>query len=115
MEQEMSGDKILFWTDVNHTLEYAAAATGVIKAGSTIVSSEFENWEDVERVLKESKADVLVMTPYVQAEKNKTRIDKVQESIPEMKNCKINTLTLFTNYFPQCNMETFSGLKPSRI
>jgi replicative DNA helicase len=73
---------------VNHSLEYISAALGSIKAGNTIVSTEYENWEDVQKVLKESEADILVVSPFVKAEKNKTRIDKIAESIPEINKCK---------------------------
>ena len=61
---------------------------GTIKAGSTIVTTEFENWEDVQKVLKESGADVLVVSPFVQAENNKTRIDQINEAIPELSKSK---------------------------
>lgn len=66
-----------------------SAAIGTIKAGSTIVSTEFENWDDVQKVLKESGAEVLVVSPHVQAENNKTRIDRVAEAIPELNKSKI--------------------------
>ena len=82
MEQGFSGDKVLFWSDVNHTLEYISAAVGTIKAGSTIVSTEYENWDDVQKVLKDSKADVLVISPFVQLENNKNRFDKISEAFP---------------------------------
>ena len=78
------GNKILFWSDVNHSSEYISASLGAIKAGNTIVSTEYENWEDVQKVLKESEADILVVSPFVKADKNKTRIDKINESIPEL-------------------------------
>jgi len=86
MDQGLNGRKILFWSDVNHSLEYISSAIGCLKSGNTIVTSEFENWEDVENVLRE--VDVLVVSPYVQAEKNKTRIDKIKENIPEMQSSK---------------------------
>jgi hypothetical protein len=73
---------------VNHSLEYISAAMGTIKAGSTIVTTEFENWEDVQKVLKESGADVLVVSPFVQAENNKTRMDQINEAIPELSKSK---------------------------
>jgi hypothetical protein len=66
-----------------------SAAVGTIKAGSTIVSTEYENWEDVQKVLKESGAEVLVVSPHVQAENNKTRIDKISEAIPELSRSNI--------------------------
>ena len=78
----------MFWTDVNHSLEYIASSLGAIKAGATIVSAEFENWEDVKGVLDASKADVLIMSPYTQVEKNRNKIDLLSSSIPEMKNSK---------------------------
>lgn len=67
-----------------------SAAIGTIKAGSTIVSTEFENWDDVQKVLKESGAEVLVVSPHVQAENNKTRIDRIAEAIPELNKSKIS-------------------------
>jgi hypothetical protein len=67
-----------------------SAAVGTIKAGSTIVTTEFENWDDVQKVLKESGAEVLVVSPHVQAENNKTRIDRITEAIPELNKSKIN-------------------------
>jgi hypothetical protein len=73
---------------VNHSLEYISAAVGTIKAGSTIVTTEFENWKDVQKVLKDSGADVLVVSPFVQAENNKTRIDQINEAIPELSKSK---------------------------
>jgi replicative DNA helicase len=78
----------MFWSDVNHSLEYIAGALGTIKAGNTIVSSEYENWEDIQKVLKQSEADVLVVSPFVQSEKNKTRMDKLNEAIPELQSSK---------------------------
>lgn len=74
----------MFWSDINHTLEYISAALGSIKAGNIIVSTEYENWEDVQKVLKESEADILVVSPFVKADKFKTRMDKIAESIPEI-------------------------------
>jgi len=74
---------------VNHSLEYISASLGSIKAGNTIISTEYENWEDVQKVLKESQADILVVSPFVRVEKNKTRIDKIAEAIPELHNCNI--------------------------
>jgi acyl-CoA synthetase (AMP-forming)/AMP-acid ligase II len=82
------GSKVLFWTDVNHSLEYVAASLGCLKAGTTVISSEFENWEDIHKTLTESKADVLVVSPYVQIEKNITRLDALTKSIPELSKCK---------------------------
>ena len=88
MEQGFSGDKVLFWSDVNHSLEYMSAAVGTIKAGSTIVNAEFENWNDIQSVMKDSGADVLVVSPFSQTENNKTRIDKINEAIPELSRSK---------------------------
>ena len=73
-----------------------SAAIGTIKAGSTIVSTEFENWDDVQKVLKESGAEVLVVSPHVQAENNKTRIDRVAEAIPELNKSKISLINNFS-------------------
>jgi len=73
-----------------------SAAIGTIKAGSTIVSTEFENWDDVQKVLKESGAEVLVVSPHVQAENNKTRIDRVAEAIPELNKSKISLKNKFS-------------------
>ncbi len=73
-----------------------SAAIGTIKAGSTIVSTEFENWDDVQKVLKESGAEVLVVSPHVQAENNKTRIDRVAEAIPELNKSKIFLINKFS-------------------
>ena len=89
MEQGFTGDKVLFWSDVNHTLEYISAAVGTIKAGSTIVSTEYENWEDVQKVLKDSKADVLIVSPFVQLDNNKTRFDKISEAFPGLAKSKL--------------------------
>ena len=86
------GKKILFWSDVNHSTEYISASIGAIKAGNSIVSTEYENWEDVQKVLKESQADLLVVSPFVKADNNKTRIDKINESIPELSKGKIMPL-----------------------
>jgi hypothetical protein len=69
---------------VNHSLESLAGSLGALKAGTTVVSSEFENWEDVNKTLAESKADVLVLSPYIQVEKNITRLDAITKSIPEL-------------------------------
>lgn len=73
-----------------------SAAIGTIKAGSTIVSTEFENWDDVQKVLKESGAEVLVVSPHVQDENNKTRIDRVAEAIPELNKSKISLKNKFS-------------------
>ncbi len=53
-----------------------------------MVSTEYENWEDVSRILKESGANVLVVSSFSQSGDNKTRIERVQESIPEMNTSK---------------------------
>jgi hypothetical protein len=90
VEQGLSKSKILFWTDVNHSLEYISAAVGSIKAGNTLVSPEYENWEEVRTALRESKADVLVVSPFIKVEGNKTRIDIINEDIPELSKSKIN-------------------------
>ena len=39
-----SGNKIVFWTDINHTSENMAGLIGSLKAGLTIVQPEYENW-----------------------------------------------------------------------
>jgi hypothetical protein len=94
MEQGLGGKKVMFWSDVNHSLEYISAAVGSIKAGNTIVSTEYENWEDVQKVMKDSGAEVLVLSPFVQSEKNKTRMDKINDAIPELS--KSNLLFIFS-------------------
>lgn len=38
----------------------------------------------MQKVLKESEADVLVVSPYVAEGKNKTRLDSLNEAIPEL-------------------------------
>ncbi len=74
----------MLWTGVNHTLETITSAIGTLKAGSTIVFSEFENWEDIEKTLSESKTDLFVLSPYSQTDRQTTYIDSVLKSIPEM-------------------------------
>jgi hypothetical protein len=58
------------------------------------VSTEYENWEDVQKVLKESNSDILVVSPFVKAEKNNTRIDKINESVSELNKSKTNKISL---------------------
>jgi hypothetical protein len=74
----------MLWTGINHTLETITAAIGALKAGSTIVVSEFENWEDIQKTLSDSKADLLLLSPYSQTDKQTSYIDSVIKSIPEM-------------------------------
>jgi hypothetical protein len=74
----------MLWTGVNHTLETITAAIGTLKAGSTIVFSEFENWEDIQKTLSDSKSDLLLVSPYTQSDKENSYIDFINKSIPEM-------------------------------
>jgi hypothetical protein len=48
------------------------------------VSAEYENWEDIKKVLEDSKVDLLIVSPFVNVEHNKTRIDFLNEEIPEL-------------------------------
>lgn len=99
LEQEITpGSKILFWTDVNHSLEYVAASLGAAKVGVTIVASDFENWEDIEATLSASKASILVLSPYSQLDNNKTRIDAVKSAIPELNS---------SNLYIRCNYSSY--------
>jgi hypothetical protein len=79
-----TGNKIVFWTDINHTSENMAGIIGSLKAGLTIVYPEFENWDDVKRAIADSGADVLVISPHVNVEKNLNRIDEVLRDVPEL-------------------------------
>jgi hypothetical protein len=67
-----------------------------LKAGSTIVNSEFENWEDIQKTLSEAKADVLIVSPHIQIDKNETRLDAINKSIPELSKSNYSLL--------KCNM-----------
>lgn len=61
-----------------------AGIIGSLKAGLTIVYPEFENWDDVKRAIADSGADVLVISPHVNVEKNLNRIDEVLRDVPEL-------------------------------
>ena len=74
----------MFWTDINHTAENMAGLIGSLKAGLTIVNPEFENWDDVKTAIANSGADILVLSPHVNVEKNLNRIDEVVRDIPEL-------------------------------
>jgi hypothetical protein len=57
---------------------------GSLKAGLTIVNSEFEDWADVKQAMNDSGADILVVSPHKNVEKDINRIDEVMKDIPEM-------------------------------
>ncbi len=72
-----------------------AGLIGSLKAGLTIVQPEYENWDDVKRAMADSGADILVVSPHVNVEKNLNRIDEVLKDIPELNQginfaCRIN-------------------------
>lgn len=71
-------------------MEYVAASLGSIKAGNTIVYAENDNWEDIKNILSASKAELLVMSPFLQHDKSKTRLDKLMEDVPELANSNFN-------------------------
>lgn len=61
-----------------------AGLIGSLKAGLTIVHPEYENWDDVKTAITDSGADVLVISPHVNVEKNLNRIDELLRDIPEL-------------------------------
>jgi hypothetical protein len=65
---------------------------GALKAGLTIVNSEFEDWADVKQALNDSGADILVVSPHKVVEKDINRIDEVMKDIPEMNDGNIYIL-----------------------
>lgn len=83
-----TGSKILFWSDINHTSENLAGILGSLKAGCTIVNSEFEDWSDVRKALSDSGADILVVSPHKIVERDINRIDEIMKDIPEMNDGK---------------------------
>ncbi len=85
-----SGSKILFWSDINHSAENIAGILGSLKAGLTIVNPEFEDWADVKQALQESGADILVLSPHKQVDKDINRIDEIVKDIPEMNDGNIH-------------------------
>lgn len=91
---------MLLWADVNHSAEIFTSMVriiknklGGIKAGLTIVNSEFENHEDITKNLEASKADILVLSPFTKYE-NSTRLEILTNYIPELSgnHCKSNSL-----------------------
>lgn len=55
-----------------------------MKAGLTVVHSEFEDWSDVRKALENSGADILVFSPHRTADRDGNRVDEVMKDIPEM-------------------------------
>ena len=47
---------------------------GALKAGLTVVNSEFEDWADVKQALNDSGADILVVSPHKNVEKDINRL-----------------------------------------
>lgn len=76
------GNKLLIWSDINHSAEIITATIGAWKAGLSIVFSEYENFEEIEKGLKE--ADVFLFSPYSPIN-DKTRIEYVNSKIEEIK------------------------------
>ena len=71
---------------------------GSLKAGLTVVNSEFEDCVDVKKALNDSGADILVVSPHKIVEKDVNRIDEIMKDIPEMNDGKlyfIKNLTIF--------------------
>jgi hypothetical protein len=56
----------------------------------TIVNPEFEDWADVKQALQESGADILVLSPHKQVDKDINRIDEIVKDIPEMNDGNIH-------------------------
>lgn len=69
------GEKFLIWSDINHSAEIVCATIGAMKAGLTIVHSEFENTDEILSILKNtSDIGAFMFSPYNQIN-NKNRID----------------------------------------
>jgi hypothetical protein len=60
-----------------------------MKAGTTIVSGEYEDWKDIDNLLSQKKVDVLVISPYVYIDKNTTRLNALTQNIPELNKGKL--------------------------
>lgn len=72
------GQKLLVWSDVNHSAEIICATIGAWKAGLTVLNSEFENHEDIIKALNDT--DVFVFSPFISSE-NKTRLESIQKEL----------------------------------
>ena len=57
---------------------------GALKAGLTVVNSEFEDWADVKQALNDSGADILVVSPHKNVEKDINRIDEITQQIKDL-------------------------------
>lgn len=70
------GQKFLIWSDINHSAEILCASLGALKAGLTVVHSEFENSDEIKAILKKDKIDALLFSPFNTLEKE-TRVDSL--------------------------------------
>lgn len=74
------GQKFLIWSDVNHSAEIVCATLGAIKAGLTIVHSEYENSEDINKLLKSKEISAFMFSPYNYVESS-TRLSLVENNL----------------------------------
>jgi hypothetical protein len=74
---------------------------GSLKAGLTIVNSEFEDWADVKQALRDSEADILVVSPHKVIENDTTRIDEIMKDLPEMNDGKFCQIYFILFYLVQ--------------
>ncbi len=64
----------------------------------TLVLPEYENWEDVDNALSKSNADVLLLSPFSNITNTSTRMDLLNESIPELKSSRYGNLFKSSKY-----------------
>jgi len=69
----------------------------------TIVLPEYENWEDVDLNLTRSKANALLFSPYSKITSTSTRLDVLNERLPELQNFRYGDL-IKTSKYPDLRM-----------
>lgn len=74
------GQKFLIWSDVNHSAEIVCATLGAIKAGLTVVHSEYENSEDINTLLKTKEMAGFMFSPYNNIESS-TRLSLIEDNL----------------------------------
>lgn len=56
--------KFLIWSDVNHSSEIICATIGAWKAGLSVVHSEYENADEIKKIIDSENIEVLMFSPY---------------------------------------------------
>lgn len=73
------GQKFLIWSDINHSAEIVCASIGALKAGLTVVHSEYENSDEIRSILEKENIEAFMFSPFNTLE-NETRIDSLTKN-----------------------------------